>query len=119
MQRFLKAAAALGILSVGALAHAGATGGPREDCDVIDAYQIITYTTTFVEGEAAKVRVRSFGKSYLAVVVYDEVGNEIVGAIEKPGEDIVLTWYPRWTGRFRVKIANPASVSNIFYFSHN
>lgn len=119
MQRFLKVTAAVAMLSVSALAFAGSMRGPTEDRDVIGPRQIITYSTAFVGGEVAQVRVRSYGNTFLAVVVYDENGSEIVGDTDKSGGDILLTWRPRWTGVFKVKIGNPASVSNTYYYSHN
>jgi len=70
-----------------------------------------TFTATFAGGEIATVAVVGDGDTDLDLYVYNENGN-LVGKDDGPKDDCIVTWTPRWTGRFTIKVVNRGNVYN-------
>ena len=57
----------------------------------------------FLGGARAIVTVEGDGSTDLDVYVYDENGN-LVAKVDGPGDKCRVTWTPRWTGKFTIKV---------------
>src|SRR5215467_5628823 len=98
-------------LSSAATSLAGPVGGPRFNRTNVLAYDTDRYTMSFVAGETARVTVVGDHDTDLDLYVYDENGNEIVS--DTDDTDVCeVTWTPRWTGVFIIKVVNRGSVYN-------
>jgi len=77
----------------------------------VDAKSIDTWPVTFVAGVAANVTISGDGDTDLDLKIYDSNDNLICEALSYI-DDESCTWYPRWTGEFKVKVINRGSVYN-------
>lgn len=106
-----------GLVASGQRAEAGRVPRPGADADVVAAYGSVTYGNEWFAGcEYAQVRVVGDGDTVLRVAVYDENDNLIA---TDSGDTCVATFYPRWTGRFRVVVSNLGGVANRFALTTN
>ncbi len=89
----------------------GATGGPQSAISSVSAKDTDVWTVTFRGGSRAMVVVNGDGDTDLDLYVYDENGN-LMGKDIDYSDYCVVSWTPRWTGPFTVKIINRGNVYN-------
>lgn len=89
----------------------GALNGPYQHYDRIYGNTSDTYTIRFRGGELAEVGIVGDGDTDLDLYIYDENGNSIVYDNSYSG-NCYVSFYPRWTGPFRVKVINRGGVYN-------
>lgn len=98
--------------------HRGAVGGPKESVDVVYARSNDVFTVNFVGGRLAEVAVSGDGDTDLDLYVYDSNGNLIASDTDY-SDDCYVKWYPKWTGRFTIKVVNNGGVANRYYIATN
>lgn len=96
----------------------GRVGGPVRHADRVNARSTDTYTIRFRGGEPALVIVSGDGDTDLDLYVYDENGNFIASDTDS-SDDCVVTFNPRWTGPFKIKIKNYGNVYNNYVLVTN
>lgn len=89
----------------------GAVGGPKYAYGTVYAHSYTYYDAKFWANEIAEVVVSGDGDTDLDLYVYDENGNLITSDTDYT-DDCYVRFYPRWTGRFRIKIVNRGGVYN-------
>ena len=96
----------------------GAGGGPKVRVDRVNADSTDFWRIRFRGGETARVAVLGDGDTDLDLFVHDENGNLICS--DTDGTDqTYCSWYPRWSGVFRVSIKNYGSVYNEYTLMTN
>lgn len=98
--------------------HRGAVGGPRRTVQTLYANRYITYNCNFVAGRTAEIAVSGDGDTDLDLYVYDSNGN-LIASDRDYTDDCYVRWYPRWTGRYIIKIVNNGGVANRFVMVTN
>lgn len=106
-------AVALVSMAFAATAQADTVGGPKGADDSIEAYQTITYNASFYGNALARVGIIGDGDTDLDLYVYDENGN-LIASDTAAGDRCYVSWVPKWTGRFIIKVVNRGSVYNDF-----
>ncbi|MBR6056888.1 MAG: hypothetical protein IKP58_01830 [Victivallales bacterium] len=71
------------------------------------------YERHFTAHELAAVIVSGDGDTDLDLYVYDENGN-LIAKDEDNTDECLVTWTPRWTGKFIIKVVNCGSISNCY-----
>lgn len=89
----------------------GAVGGPKYAYGRVYARSYTYYDQKFWANSMAEVVVSGDGDTDLDLYVYDEYGNLITSDTDYT-DDCYVRFYPRWTGRFRIKIVNRGGVYN-------
>lgn len=85
---------------------AGHVGGPMVHHDTVLAHHADVYTEGFTGGEEAKVFVLGDDPADdVDLEVIDEHGN-VVESNYCPGSAIKVTWTPKWTGEFKLRVKN-------------
>jgi hypothetical protein len=98
--------------------QAGRRPVPGKDIKTVSGYSTVTYTEEFYGGQLAVVRVIGDGDSDLDLYVYDEFGN-LIDKDTRPGDNCVVTFKPRWTGKFTIKVVNCGRMSNCYTLTTN
>ena len=70
------------------------------------------FTVTLRGGELTRVRVCGDGDTCLELRVYDEFGNLVASDTLGFGDERRALVIPKFTGRFKVKVANIGTMSN-------
>ena len=83
----------------------GRVPGPIRHYDRVNAQNTDVYNIRFRGGESALVIVTGDGDTDLDLFVYDENGNFITSDTDA-GDDCVVSFNPRWTGNFKIKVKN-------------
>jgi len=96
----------------------GRVGGPIRRYDRVNGNSTDTWTIRFRGGEPAYVVVSGDGDTDLDLYVYDENGNLITSDTDGT-DDCVVSFYPRWTGTFYIRIKNLGSVYNRYVLATN
>lgn len=96
----------------------GAVGGPRYTTEIVAAKSTDTYRIQFRANELAAVTVDGDGDTDLDLYVYDENGN-LITKDDDYTDYCYVTFTPRWTGYFTIKIVNRGSVYNRYAISTN
>lgn len=96
----------------------GRVGGAIRHYDAVNAGATDTYNIRFRGGELAMIVVSGDGDTDLDLYVYDENGNFIASDTDY-SDDCVVTFTPRWTGYFIVKIKNRGRVYNRYCIATN
>lgn len=96
----------------------GAVGGPKYSVDKVKAYSTDNYRIKFWANERATVAVSGDGDTDLDLYIYDENGNLIVKD-DDYSDDCVVSWFPRWTGIYIIKIVNRGNVYNQYEIATN
>lgn len=96
----------------------GAVGGPKYNYSSVNAGGSDMYTMDFRGGELAVVTVIGDGDTDLDLYVYDNNGN-LITRDQDYTDDCVVTFVPRWTGTFYIKIVNRGSVYNNYVIRTN
>ena len=92
-------------------AHRGAVNGPTRHYDSVNGYGTDTYTIRFVANRLAEIVVSGDGDTDLDLYVYDSNGN-LIARDRDYTDDCYVSWYPKWTGRYTIKIVNRGAVYN-------
>lgn len=108
--RTTKLLAALGLCTLATTSALEAQAYATHD-DVVLARRTDVYYHTFSRGAAAGVVVSGDGDTDLDCFVYDESGN-LIDSDTDGTDDCILSWTPRWTGRFRIEVKNLGRISN-------
>ena len=96
----------------------GRVPGPVRHTDKVNAGATDTYSITFRGGELAMIIVSGDGDTDLDLSVYDENGNLITSDTDG-SDDCVVSFTPKWTGVFKVKIKNYGRVYNRYVLITN
>jgi hypothetical protein len=96
----------------------GAVGGPKHVTEVVQPLSIDVYRIAFRGNEVARVALSGDGDTRLDLYVYDESGIPITSAVG-PGDDCLVSWVPRWTGLFVIKVVNRGRVPNRYVMVTN
>ena len=96
----------------------GAVGGPIRRTDTVNANCTDTWTINFRGGQPAYVVVSGDGDTDLDLYIYDENGNFITSDTDS-SDDCVVSFNPRWTGKFYIKIKNLGRVYNRYVLATN
>lgn len=96
----------------------GAYPGPVRKVDRVLGGYTDTWTIKFRGGEEAIVVVSGDGDTDLDVYVYDENNNLITSDCDN-SDDCVVSFTPRWTGTFYIKIKNLGRVYNDYLLVTN
>src|SRR5262245_670868 len=95
-----------------AAANPVAPGGKIVRVETVPATTTDVYTVTLRGQEATRIRVSGDGDTCLELRVYDEFGNLVASDTLGLGDDRMVLITPKWTGQFKVKVANLGKVSN-------
>lgn len=98
--------------------HRGAVNGPSVGDYVLPAYSSHTFNISFIANRIAEVLVSGDGDTDLDLYVYDSNGN-IIASDTDYTDDCYVRWVPKWTGRFRIVIANRGAVYNHYAIGTN
>lgn len=96
----------------------GAVGGAKYARSRVSAGGTDVYNISFRAGELAMVMVIGDGDTDLDLYVYDSNGNLIARDADYT-DDCIVSWTPRWTGNFRIKIVNRGRVYNQYILRTN
>jgi hypothetical protein len=70
-----------------------------------------SYNATFFGGQLAQVTVRGDGDTVLGLFVYDQNGN-LIGSTTCASKLCQVSWVPRWTGPFQIRVVNYGGLYN-------
>ena len=120
MSRIFFGLALAGLLSVasGSALRADTVGGAGFANEAAAARETVTYKVFFHGSKTAIVSVTGDGDTDLDLYVYDESGN-LVGSDTSPTDRCVVTWIPKWTGQFTIKVVNRGTVLNNYKLRTN
>lgn len=96
----------------------GRVGGAVTHYDRVSANSTDTYNIQFRGGEYAMIIVSGDGDTDLDLYVYDSYGN-LVASDSDYSDDCVVSFTPRYTSTFRVKIVNRGRVYNNYVLVTN
>lgn len=96
----------------------GRVPGPIRHYDSVNGNSTDRYNITFRGGEYAMVAVSGDGDTDLDLYVYDNNGN-FIGSDTDYSDDCIVTFTPRWTGNFIVKIVNRGRIYNNYVLVTN
>lgn len=116
MKPILLAITGASLMLWGQTAHAGAKGGPKKAVERVMAYSTDTYRTVFRGGEKASILVVGDGDTKLRLAVYDENDNLIE---VDSGTTCLVSWIPKWTDKFTIKVRNLGFVYNDYVLATN
>ena len=98
--------------------HRGAVGGPLCHTDAVDGNSTDIYQINFIAKYLAEIVVSGDGDTDLDLYVYDSNGNLIASDTDYT-DDCYVSWIPKWTGRFIVKIVNRGPLYNKYVLLTN
>ena len=96
----------------------GAVGGPCKEYAAVKAYSSYTWKCSFVAQRLAEIVVSGDGDTDLDLYVYDSNGNLIASDTDY-SDDCYVSWVPKWTGKFYIKIVNRGGVYNRYVILTN
>ena len=96
----------------------GAVGGSRYSSTYVKAKGTDTYYISFRAGQTAVVTVIGDGDTDLDLYVYDENGNLIDKDVDY-SDDCVVSFVPKWTGVFTIKIMIRGNLYNNYIMRTN
>lgn len=94
------------------------SGGSYTTYYRVPAHGSVTFHCNFYGGSFCEAAVVGDGDTDLDVYVYDENWNLITSDTDY-SDRCYVSWNPRWTGRFHIKVVNRGGVYNNMYFYHN
>ena len=86
---------------------------PGMSSHLVPAWGQHLFRATFYGGETARVLVRGDRSSDLDLYVYDENGH-LVASDTDLTDQCLVSFTPRWTGLFYIKIVNRGGVANLY-----
>jgi hypothetical protein len=107
-----------GLLLFASLADAGRVPGPGHDEAVVAAKATYRYTETFRAGEVAAIALAGDGVTDLDLYVFDENGN-LIEKDDDSTDRCFVSWTPKWTGPFVIKVVNRGYLANRFVIRTN
>lgn len=96
----------------------GRVGGPGEMYGKVGTTTYDSYSVAFREAELAEIALSGDGDTDLDLYVYDANGN-IIAQDTDYTDDCYVSWVPRWTGTYIIKIVNRGQVYNRYYLLTN
>jgi hypothetical protein len=96
----------------------GATNGAVAHYDSVNARDYDDFNISFRGGELARIAVIGDGDTDIDLFVYDENGHEIARDDDRTA-DCVVSFTPRWTGSFRVRVLNNGRVYSNYLLATN
>lgn len=99
-------------------AHRGAVGGPKYTVTSVNANSTDRFNVSFYANQRAEVGVSGDGDTDLDLYVYDNNGN-LIGSDTDYTDDCYVSWTPRWTGNFVIKVVNRGRVYNRYVLITN
>ncbi|MDL2308831.1 hypothetical protein LJC68_03995 [Bacteroidales bacterium OttesenSCG-928-B11] len=96
----------------------GRVGGPGIMTAKVSAGGTDTYAIKFWANELAEIALSGDGDTDLDLYVYDENGNLITSDADY-SDDCYVSWVPKWTGSFIVKVVNRGRVYNNYVIGTN
>jgi hypothetical protein len=120
MKRIMVLATIAGMMLASTAAHAGRVPGPLQPPhrDSVNAGETDVYTMTFRGGEEAVIRVRGDLDTILVLEVRDENGN-LIARDNDLIPPCVVSFTPKWTGPFTVRVINTGTVYNNYTIETN
>ena len=97
---------------------AGATDGPQSANTSVKANGTDRFEVSFAGGEMAQVTVNGDGDTDLDLYIYDANGN-LVAKDEGDTDRCSCRWYPRWDGKYTIKVVNRGNVYNVYSIRTN
>jgi hypothetical protein len=110
--------AAVVLVSGTVSSFAGAVGGAKFANETVLARATDSYTISFRAGELARVDVLGDSDTDLDLYVYDQFGNLIASDADYT-DRCAVTWVPRWTGVFTIRVVNRGGVYNAYRIQTN
>jgi uncharacterized membrane protein len=99
------------IFMFSSITFAGSVSGPQHKKDTVNGYSTDVYNVVFEEERLAIVRVSGDGSTDLDCFVYDNKDN-LIGEDTNSVDECLITFAPKWTGKFKIKIKNLGSKPN-------
>jgi hypothetical protein len=96
----------------------GALGGPKRQIEVVRGNTTDVYSVSFVGGQTAVIAVVGDGSTDLDLYVYDEYNN-LIRSDTGPTDRCLVSWTPKWTGPFTIKIVNRGTIPNKYSIGTN
>lgn len=96
----------------------GRVGGPGQNNSYVDGNETDIYEISFIEGKLAEIGLEGDGDTDLDLYVYDSLGNPIVED-EDYTDQCYVSWVPKWTGKFEVRIVNRGPILNNYVLITN
>ncbi len=90
---------------------AGPVGGRKYTRTSVRANGEDVFYVTFRGGELARVALSGDGDTDLDLYVYDENGS-LIARDDDSSDDCYVSWTPRWTGSFKIRVVNRGRVYN-------
>ncbi len=97
---------------------AGAVGGPKRADTSVRANDTDVFRVTFRGGELALVSVSGDGDTDLDLYVYDE-NDRLIARDDDSSDDCLVSWVPRWTATFKIRVVNRGRVYNEYELRTN
>ena len=96
----------------------GAVNGPSRHYDTVNGSSTDTYQVSFIANYLAEIAISGDGDTDLDLYVYDSNGNLIASDTDY-SDDCYVSWVPKWTGRFIVKVVNRGPLYNRYVILTN
>jgi len=96
----------------------GRVGGPGERYNYVYGNSKDLYEVNFIELQLAEIVVIGDGDTDLDLYVYDSNGN-LIAKDDDYTDRCYVSWVPRWTGRYIVKIVNRGPILNNYHLVTN
>lgn len=96
----------------------GRVGGPGQNYSSVYGNSTDTYEISFIVGELAEIALSGDGDTDLDLRVFDSNGNLIAQDIDYT-DACYVSWVPKWTGRYIVKIINQGPILNNYVLITN
>lgn len=91
----------------------GATGGAIQIVDCVRGGYTDIWTINYDGSRLAQVGVIGDGDTDLDVIVYDENGH-LIGSDLDGTDRCLVSWTPKWTGKFKVHVRNQGKIPNCY-----
>lgn len=98
--------------------YAGAVDGPLTHRDTINPYDSDRYSIVFERERRARIDIVGDSSSDIDCYVYDSEGN-LIDQDSDFTDHCILSWTPRWTGKYSVVIKNRGSKYNEYRLRTN
>lgn len=95
-----------------------AVGGPKIVRERVNSNDYDIYNVRFYGGVLAEVALSGDGDTDLDLYIYDDSGNVIESDTDY-SDNCYVSWYPKWTGTFRIKVKNLGIVYNNYTLATN
>jgi len=97
---------------------AGAVGGEKYTRTSVNANSADVFRVTFRGGELALVSISGDGDTDLDLYVYDE-NDRLIAKDDDSSDKCLVSWVPKWTGSFKIRVVNRGRVYNEYELRTN